>query len=582
MAAHKEQHLNRWAELPRDTGSSERRAGFDGVLKTFESSATFVVRGERGALKRILVALVATAVLLSGWTPSAAAAATTLPLTNYGDMVVDPAHGHVFVTGGIGNSSVVVLDFSGTIVKTITGQDGAAGLVIDESSSTLYVALYGSTQISRISTETLSEVGRFSVAPGPAPYFLASAGGRLWFSGCGDSSGLASITPAGADLRQYGGTSCLALASSPTDSSLLAVAGIGGSPAIISIYDVSADPPSLEFSGSPPGDVYGPSNLEDMAVTPDGLGLLVACGYPYFHQAVTLSDLTRLVKYESTSYPNSVAASPDGQYVAGGANTSAVFIFESGNSTATRVYPFPAARLYPRGLAFSPNGRKLFATAEATPGSGVKLHVLSNRLFTTLTLAPSKSVVKYGGSLKLTAHLSPGDTENKRISIYATPHGGTKKLVKRGDVDSDGNLQATVRPTKRTTYTATFAGDETYEAATSDAEVVLVRVITTAVVAGFYGTSGRYKLYHFGQLVKQTGTVVPNHAGKRLKFVAQLRRSGAWRTVATGSFRIRDNGSVTAFFTPGSRRSYRVRNEFAGDKDHLGDVSPWRYVKVTR
>ena len=533
------------------------------------------------------MASVATAVLLLGWTPSVGAAATTLPLTNYGDMVVDAAHGHVFVTGGFGNSSVVVLDFNGRIEQTISGQEGAAGMVIDESTSMLYVALSGSTQISRISTETLSEVGRFSVAPGPAPYFLASAGGRLWFSGCGDSPGFASITPAGTDLREYGDSSCAALASSPADPSLLAVAGIGGSPAIISIYDVSSDPPSLEISGVPPGDVYGPSNLQDMAVTPDGLGLLVACGYPYFHQAVSLSDLTRLVKYESGAYPNAVAASPDGQYVAGGINDyygSDVFIFESGASTATRVHQFdPIASLYPRGLAFSPNGRKLFAAAETSPASGgVQFHVLSNRLSTTLTLDASKSVVNHGGSLKLTAHLSPGETENKRVSIYATPHGGTKMLVKRDSVDSDGNLEATVRPKKRTTYTATFAGDETYEAATSNAEAVLVRVITTTDIAGFYGTSGKYRLYHLGQQVKQTGAVVPNHAGRNLKFVAQLHRNGAWRTVATASFRIRANGSITAFFTPGSRRSFRMRNEFAGDRDHLGDVSPWRYAKVTR
>jgi DNA-binding beta-propeller fold protein YncE len=406
-------------------------------------------------LKRILVAFVATAALLSGWTPSVGAAATTLPLTNYGDMVVDSAHGHVFVTGGFGNSSVVVLNFNGTIEQTITGQEGAAGMVIDESTSTLFVALSESTQISRISTETLSEVGRLSVAPGPAPYFLASAGGRLWFSGCGDSPGFASITPAGTDLRQYEG-GCAAITSSPTDPSLLAVAGIGGSPAIISIYDVSTDPPSLEVSSAPPGDVFGPSNLQDIAMMPDGLGLLVACAYPYFHQAVSLSDLTRLVKYESGAYPHAVAASPDGQYVAGGINDyygSDVFIFESGASTATRVHQFhPTASLYPRGLAFSPNGRKVFAAAETSLSSGgVNFHVLSNRLSTALTLHATKSVVNHGGSLKLRAHLSPGETENKRVSIYATPLGGTRVLVKRGNVDSDGNLEATVRPKRKTT-----------------------------------------------------------------------------------------------------------------------------------
>jgi len=532
-------------------------------------------------LRRILVASVAVTAALSAWAPSLGAAATTLPLTNYADMVVDSAHGHVFVTGGFENNSVVVLDLDGTIVTTIAGQGGAGGMVLDESSSTLYVALYGSTEISRINTETLTEVSRFSVAPGPAPYFLASAGGRLWFSGCGNSAGLASITPTGADLRQYGGAGCLELASSPTDSSLLAVAGIGGSPASVSIYDISIDPPSLKISGPPPGDVYGPSNLQDMAVTPNGLGLLVACGYPYFHQAVALGDLTRLMKYDSDAYPNSVAVSPDGQYVAGGSGgSSAAFIFESGSSTATRVYPFPSASLYARGLAFSPNGRKLFAVVGSLVG--VTFHVLNNRRPTTLTLDASRSTVTHGGSLELTAHLDPATTDTKLVSIYATPQGGTKTLVKSGNVDSNGNLVATVRPKKRTVYAATFAGDENDDAAESEAETVLVRAITTTVLRGFYGTSGRNRLYHVGQLIRQTGAVVPNHAGKNLKFVAQVLRNGAWRTVAAASFRIRANGSVTAFFSSGLQRSYRLRNEFAADRDHLGDVSPWRYVKVTR
>ena len=46
-------------------------------------------------------------------------------------------------------------------------------------------------------------------------------------------------------------------------------------------------------------------------------------------------------------------------------------------------------------------------------------------------------------------------------------------------------------------------------------------------------------------------------------------------------FRIRSNGSVTAYFTSGQRGTYRSRNVFAGDADHLGDASPWRYFKVT-
>ena len=63
------------------------------------------------------------------------------------------------------------------------------------------------------------------------------------------------------------------------------------------------------------------------------------------------------------------------------------------------------------------------------------------------------------------------------------------------------------------------------------------------------GKSGRYKLFHVGDTVKQTGTVRPNHAGSSLKFIAQQHVSGGWRTIATANFRIKSTGSVTAFLT---------------------------------
>src|SRR5688500_14721064 len=99
------------------------------------------------------------AVLIAGYTAGVAAGGTItqLPLSAFGGMAVDGAHQRVFVSGGAGTSSIVVLDFTGAIVKTITGQGGATGMVVDESSGTLYVALRDNTSISKIDTATLAE-----------------------------------------------------------------------------------------------------------------------------------------------------------------------------------------------------------------------------------------------------------------------------------------------------------------------------------------------------------------------------------------------------------------------------------------
>ena len=53
------------------------------------------------------------------------------------------------------------------------------------------------------------------------------------------------------------------------------------------------------------------------------------------------------------------------------------------------------------------------------------------------------------------------------MSLYAQPYGGQKTLIKSGTVDSHGNLAATWRLTRNTTFTAAFTGDDDYGPATA-------------------------------------------------------------------------------------------------------------------
>jgi hypothetical protein len=98
---------------------------------------------------------------------------------------------------------------------------------------------------------------------------------------------------------------------------------------------------------------------------------------------------------------------------------------------------------------------------------------------------------------------------------------------------------------------------------------------------GYYGTSGRYRLYHRGRNPLIKGSVTPNHAGSYLTFEAQRYRLGAWRLADSAGYLISADGTVSARLLNTSRGSYRVRTRFAGDVNHLGDASPWRYLKVT-
>ena len=144
--------------------------------------------------------------LPSGWYPSASAAApgvstaaaddpipgdpsvavasgTPLPFgasPSWGDVVVDEAHGQVFVSGGQGNTGVVVADLDGQILETIPGLAGAEGMMLSEDGATLYVALVDGQAIAAIDTATL--IARTFSAGDNCPRHLAELVGYLYFT----------------------------------------------------------------------------------------------------------------------------------------------------------------------------------------------------------------------------------------------------------------------------------------------------------------------------------------------------------------------------------------------------------------
>jgi hypothetical protein len=236
------------------------------------------------------------------------------------------------------------------------------------------------------------------------------------------------------------------------------------------------------------------------------------------------------------------------------------------------------------GLAFSPDASRLFALSTNDSTGKADFRVYTNPtvplIATTTTLASSASTVTYGKSVTLSAHVS-GATSGT-MSLYATPYGSTKTLLKTAAVNGSGNASFLVKPGGKTTYMAEFAESDTHASSSSSGRTISVRSRATAVLSGFYGRSGIYKLYHLGRRPNVRGTVFPNHAGYGLKFVAQRYRSGAWRTAATGTFPIQANGSAYAVLRNTTLGRYRQRVVFAGDGDHLGSASPWVYLKVTR
>ncbi len=341
-------------------------------------------------------------VVLSGAAGTAhAGTGTQLPFSN-ASLAVDPAGQHVFASGGPGNSSIVVLDFNGNVVTTITGEQGAAGMAMDTATHTLYVALADANAISEIDTTTLTETARFSTGAFTAPYRPAIAGGKLWIGTDGglavanlDGAGLT-----GAGLPGFGAT----MPTSSSDGNLLALVTYGQTPSIAGVFDVGMQTPNLVRSV---GALGAQGNVGNVAFDSTGQNLLAAEASPYVFQAFDTRTLQPSTTYGTfMPYPFDVAASPGGRYVAGGQDVVSpaledVYLFRSGNQTAIQSWALPHTEPSPygpassrvfSGLAFSPDGTRLFAATGGefnvltTPGADTPVSLTSapdNKTFDT-------------------------------------------------------------------------------------------------------------------------------------------------------------------------------------------------------
>jgi hypothetical protein len=525
---------------------------------------------------------------------------TSLPLTGVSRMIVDGAHGHVFISGSASDSVLVVRNEDGTAAATITGESGAGGMVLD--GSTLYVARCGWDVIDEIDTATLTKTGSIPAAVG-GTCDLAEAGGRLWYSDSTDAqfghllsvSLDSSHTVVDSGLNLYE----MMFATTPAHPDWLAVGESQQSPTVVYVEDVTdpANPVELTHVFN----LGGGGNLQDMTVTPDGSTLLTAAGGPYEIDAFTLPGLTAAGVYSTDPYPNAVAVSPSGAKLAGGSMSyydKDVMLFDAGNSTAAASWDFGSTSdlLYPRGLAFSSDGTSLLALSKGGTGSGVVLHVLPTVVLPagSVTLSASAAHVLYGRSVTLTAHLGTA-TASRTLSIYRRPAaGGTPVLVTSGTAGPAGNFTATVRPSANTVYTAVWAGDGAHAATTSKGVTVKVRVVMHAPAQRGYASSGGYRLYHYAASctgASHTGCpeflayASPLHPNRTLGFTVQIATPSGWHTLLTGSHATGSTGKLLLIIYYNSRAvvgvRQRIRFTMAGDIDHLGNTSPWTYYRVT-
>jgi hypothetical protein len=527
----------------------------------------------------LAVALGSVALIGSSAGAAVADSSVALPIRSSGDIIVDGVHKRVFISDPSGGK-VVATDYNGTVIGTVTSLSQADGLELSADSATLYVAVPGTDEIVAVDPATLTVAGRYATGDGTDPQHLALAGGKLWFGYGGDGHGnIGSLDLSGGQTRvslaqEAEGTwkDAPLLDSVPGAPNTLA-AGSRQYYFTLGIYDVSSGTAGrTAFLGGQ--DAAIGNTAEDLALTPDGTGLVVATTAGDFQQVFRTSDLSETIRYPSTySAQRSVAVAPDG-LVAVGSDTYAMFlpqvsIYKPGGTAPRRTADFTDERggvsqetLLDHGdLAFAPDSSRLFAVTRDLQ-SYYRLRVVTDpgKAVTGITVnAPATAgrakSLTVSGKVTNTLGLPAGTTVAVTRTDVESPNG---KALPAATVKADGTFSFTDTPPAggKVTYKASYAGGADRTAASASDTVEVSRNSATLTV------SKNGSVYDYASNVTFTAHLGTTYKNRTLSLYADTAGDGKGKyLVKTGT--VNSGGNLSASLT--LKRDTTVSASFSGD-----------------
>ncbi|MGE3811579.1 MAG: hypothetical protein AB7I24_08525 [Candidatus Nanopelagicales bacterium] len=201
------------------------------------------------------------------------------------------------------------------------------------------------------------------------------------------------------------------------------------------------------------------------------------------------------------------------------------------------------------------------------------------RARTSLSVTTDKTMYAYGTTAKVRVHL--GTTYNGRIvSVYAKKYGAsTPALIGRGKVSSTGYLTVSYRMTTKTSFSAKFAGDYRYQAATGYA-TRYARAKVGVAMYGWSGRSGSTYTYRAGATATGVVTVYPNRSGGCVAATIQRKSGSSWITGQRFSCLPLDGFSQNGFYitTNGATGYLRLQFTVATSTANAGASSGWIYL----
>jgi hypothetical protein len=477
----------------------------------------------RNRIKPVLLAaagiVVSAGLLLAGSNqPASAAAPVSLPISSYYQMVVDAAHGHIFISqGSSSQDGILVTDLSGQVITTITGQSGVVGIALSPDGSTLYAALSTAGAVTAISTGTLTQTASYLLPAGDSPFNVAAQSGKIWVSynnGAAFSGAIGSFDPSAASptlqtpAAMSGWSSAPQIAADPRDTGVLVATGPSSSPTGLASYDTAANPVTT-LAGSPT-ESTDCSSEQDLAVAPGGSEFAVACHDPGIgDQVYSTASLNPLRSLGSLNVPPfNVAISYDAAGdIAAGTTTFVpspdLFIYPAGSSTALNTYSLyslggAGGILAPRGLAWVPDGSQVFGMLSR--GSSFALAMIANPTAppsdaTTTVLNCSPNPVPIGQATSCTAIATdtvPGGTAPTGPVTFTSDTSGGSFSSSSCTLAPDSTIGQSTCVVSYTpgraafgttqTVTATYGGDGSHAGSSGQAALVLtVRTTATAL-----------------------------------------------------------------------------------------------------
>jgi len=518
-----------------------------------------------------------------------------LPIESFGDVVVDGVHKRVFISDQ--NGKIIAADYSGKVVAERPGLQSVHGLALSGDSSRLYAALPGAHAIVALATDTMSEVARYSAGDEINPRYVTVAGGKVWFGYLQeDGGGLGSVDLSNATVKLGEGLAGTQFLSEPYVYSSAAAPGTlvaaDQYAQTLWTYDVSSGTAVETKRDSGNKDEFP---VSETAFTADGSQLVrVANGA---ERQVRLSDLTTTLTYPALARANGVDVGADGRVAISVANQATgddVYVFKGGETTASQTIRLPEKGAEPvpglgepprdgiqdRGLAWEPGGQRLFAVARYK--KAFRLWVLNEPVVATPALTVR----------------TPATAERARplaISGTSSLPAGTEVVVRRADLesadavvctaktDATGNFACSDTPPAggAVTYTAAFAGNDQYSAASAKTTVTVSRA-TPALAVDRNGA-----VFAYGSTATFTARLGATHANRTVEIWADPAGPEANRLVkkatvngagnVTASFRLTRNTTVTAKFTGDPRFAPRSATSTVYTKVAVGTAVSGHY-----